>query len=530
MDADSVEVDDLRTGVYRGPPSSRLPAREGDDQDDGASDMSGSEPLRTSVDPDGRPFDFLVVTTNCVRDIGGNMGNADYSYSFVYKALEPVLSRFGRCRLVERPESSLAFQAKRSEAEGYRPVQLAIQPPQQGFFTPSVPTIMFPFWEFPDLPDRDFDYDTRQNWKRMLRHADLVLTACRFTAETIRETPGIGPVEVVPVPLAPSWFEVPAWDPDKVWSIDCRHTELGGREAGRPVAAAVAGPKPALWKRAAKRGLRGAKGFYRKHIIRWLSPEAVEKLFQAKNRLVRRVTKDGPPLLPRETLELSGLVYTSVFNLGDRRKNIEDLLSAFLIAFKDRPDVTLVLKLATNPNREHYEVKELRHRYKLLNIEHECRVVVVTDYLSDRQMTELMGATTFYLNTSRAEGSCLPLQEAMASGRPAVAPRHTAMLDYIDDAVAFVADTHPEPTYFPHDPEPRFETSWQRMVWADLRDRLHESAWTARHDRARYDEMARSARERMREQYGRDAAAAALSEALSRLDHRPDRGRHVWSA
>ena len=31
------------------------------------------------------------------------------------------------------------------------------------------------------------------------------------------------------------------------------------------------------------------------------------------------------------------------------RKNPHDLLTAFLLAFKDRPDVTLVLKLATTP-------------------------------------------------------------------------------------------------------------------------------------------------------------------------------------
>jgi glycosyltransferase involved in cell wall biosynthesis len=476
---------------------------------------------------DSRPVEFLVATTSAARDIRGNMGNADYSYSFVLKALVPVLEKLGRWRVVDRPESSLVYQAARAEAEGYRPIQLAIQPPHACYFTPSVPTIVFPFWEFPRIPDRDFNYDTRQNWRRMLGHADLIISACRFTADAFQQALPNSLVEVVPVPLAPEMFRTPAWDPAWTWKVQCRHTHLGGPKP--PLSATSHATKRAsLPKRAAKRVLLKARDAYKQKVMPWISAEAAERLFRAKNRLLKRVDIEAP-LLPKAELNLGGLVYTSVFNLGDRRKNIDDLMSAFILAFRDREDVTLVLKLATNPAREFYEMKELRNRHRLLGLEHRCSIVAITDYLSDEAMAGLMQATTYYLNTSRAEGSCLPLQEAMAAARPAVAPRHTAMEDYIDEDVAFVVPSHPEPTYFPHDPEPRFETSWHRLVWLKLHEQLLASAETACGNRAEYDRRAEAARVRMSEKYSQEAAKLALSQAIARIPSRSGPARLQWA-
>ena len=49
-----------------------------------------------------------------------------------------------------------------------------------------------------------------------------------------------------------------------------------------------------------------------------------------------------------------GPVYLTMINIGDERKNYADILSAFLLAFGERPDVTLVVKLVTNRLREHH--------------------------------------------------------------------------------------------------------------------------------------------------------------------------------
>src|SRR6201992_3268128 len=101
---------------------------------------------------DDRRIAFLVSTTPCARSIRDHMGSAAYSYYFVVEALAPVLETFGTWRLIDFPESRLASAAARAEAEGYRPIHLSVNPLQDVYYSPALPTVVFPFWEFPDLP------------------------------------------------------------------------------------------------------------------------------------------------------------------------------------------------------------------------------------------------------------------------------------------------------------------------------------------------------------------------------------------
>jgi glycosyltransferase involved in cell wall biosynthesis len=533
-----------------------------------------------------RPYAFLVSTTGCAKGIRNTLGSAAYSYFFVFEALAPVLETMGTWRIIEHPESSLPFAAARAEADGYQPVHLALNPPQDVYLTPALPNVIFPFWEFPDIPNRDFEYDTRQNWVRVCRRADLIVTACNFTRDAFRRTGVDVPISVVPVPLRPEQFEIPAWDPKHSWTLTCRHVSWGGPETTNPLVEEdedpTDDPLPTPVPTAGRVGLKrrgylaarrlfrkvypwlgtttleriarirkyvhlttggrpsmGRLGYaigrdlYRKHVKRWLSQDALKEITRTKVRTLKFLGREPvlalDPLLPSTPLTLSGLVYSSIFNLGDKRKNHHDLLSAYLLAFQDREDVTLVIKLATNPVREHHEIGLLEDMYELLGISHKCRLVVITDFLTSQQMDELMRVTTYYVNTSRAEGACLPLQQSLAAGRPSIAPDHTAMADFMDDQVGFVLRTFPEPTYWPHDPEMKTETYWNRMVWTDLRDQLIASADLVENDPTRYQEMAETAKARMASYATREVVEEALREALAKLPT-VETGRFAWAS
>jgi glycosyltransferase involved in cell wall biosynthesis len=483
------------------------------------------------TDDPGRPWAFLVSVPVVLDDLPARLGSADYSYGFVLQALRPVLERIGSVRMVPRPECSLISEAARAAAEGFRPVHLSLSPPQRTYLTPAVPTVLFPFWEFPRIPDRDFGHDTRQNWARTCRSANLILTACNLTAEAFRGAVVDVPRARVPVPVPPDAFQVADWDPRHAWSLTCRHVAWGGPPAlsAQRDAEAVAQLHDALPLRGVARIERGLRRRYHRYVRPYLSERAALRIRRAKNALLRKVDAPPPPRIPAQPLTLSGLVYTSIFNLGDPRKNPRDLLSAFLVAFRDRADATLVLKLAASPTTELHELRRIEALYRSLGLEHRCRVVVLVDYLSEADLDQLYRATTYYVNTSHAEGACLPLQRALACGRPGIAPAHTSMADYMDDRVGFVVASHPEPAPWPHDPELRCETTWHRLVWSDLHDQLRRSAAVAGSGSGTYHNLARAARDRMARYASQEAAVEALQRGLSRM--RPARlGALDWAA
>ena len=113
-------------------------------------------PFSSNRDP--RPPMFLVSTTPC-RTIGENLGESAYSYYFVLEALAPASIAWAAGRPSNGP--SPASLSRRAEADGFRPIHLVLNPPQDAYFFPSVPNVLFPFWEFPEVPNRDFGLDVR---------------------------------------------------------------------------------------------------------------------------------------------------------------------------------------------------------------------------------------------------------------------------------------------------------------------------------------------------------------------------------
>ena len=263
------------------------------------------------------------------------------------------------------------------------------------------------------------------------------------------------------------------------------------------------------------------RDLYRRHIRRWLSQDALEAISAAKIKALALIGREptavsDPPLESGPLTLGGGLVYLSIFTVGDLRKNYRDMLTAFLTAFRDRPDVTLVIKLVTNKSRERHEAGVLEREFLALGMAHACRVVVITEFLSEEQMDELFRVTTYYVNTSTAEGACLPLMRALGGGRPAIAPNHSAMADYVDDTVAFVPRAHLEPACWPHDPQQRLETTKHRLVWSDLVDAFRISAVVSERPE-HYALMSAAARARMADYATRDAAETALRDALGRM-------------
>ena len=211
---------------------------------------------------------------------------------------------------------------------------------------------------------------------------------------------------------------------------------------------------------------------------------AESKLMAKKNR-------------PREAAELvlNGVVYTSVFNPTDGRKDWESIVTAFCFALGSRSDAILILKITFNDLPAYLE--DVFNLFSQLH-PFKCRIIVVHGFLEDGDFENLLRATSYVVNTSKCEGQCLPLMEFMSAGKPAISPANTAMHDYIDDNNAFVVDSDVEPTYWPHDPRQILQTLWYRTSWESIVAAYKQSYQVAKDRPKEYGEMSNAAVESLR--------------------------------
>jgi glycosyltransferase involved in cell wall biosynthesis len=445
-----------------------------------------------------QPGRALVITTvGTAGTAAGLMGSASYSYYYVYEAFAPLLRRWGSVVVTDVEGLDAAVRA--AAREHAHTIHVSFRP--MNFFRPAAdaPNVAFPFWDFPDVPDYALGGNPQNDWAGIAGGLDLVLTASEFTREAFVRSGVRVPIRVTPVPVMAEYFGVAQWEPRAI-ILDCD--------------AYVLAPDVTQRRNASSR----AKDIYQRRVRPHLSLRSADlagafgRAAAAARSEWRDITSAG--LAPVSNVELPGVIYTTVLNPFDQRKNWEDLLTAFLFALRDRDDATLLIKLAVAPERATFGLNKIVRFWRRLGLSHRCRVVIITAYLADDAMTKLAAASTYYLNASRAEGACLPLQNFLAAGRPAIAPRHSAIADYFDDGCGFVVESHPEPAPWPQDPDGRCTTSWHRLVWTSLRDQIAESYRVATSDRAEYERLSANARETLQSLASADAVWARLEAAL----------------
>jgi hypothetical protein len=260
-----------------------------------------------------------------------------------------------------------------------------------------------------------------------------------------------------------------------------------------------------------------ARAWYR-DVLRDLMPGPVKRLASFCGRRLYRAYHGAPPVppapppLPEHDLTLRGTVYVSVLAPQDGRKNWQDMLMGFLWTFRENPDATLFLKMPVRGGVEAYHAL-----YAIMNrfAPFKCRVLCFAGFLDDDGYRDLVRAVTWYLNTSHAEGLCLPLMEFLSAGVPAIAPDHTAMADYIDPSLAFVLRASLEHNVWPFDPRDMFTTMRYRLNWQSLVEALEQSFVL---DAGGYAAMSEAAQSGMRGFCALDVVQTRLAQALGVAD------------
>ena len=406
-----------------------------------------------------------------------NMGAPQYSYYFVRKAFAPALDRLGRRIGVTDPDRQVDTIYGEAFARGEDCVFLSYSPPHTAAVSDVCPTLPVFAWEYDTIPAEIWDDNPRHDWRTTLSRTAGAITLSVDSAAAVRRVMG----EDYPV-----------------WPIPCPLFDSYAR-----------GETPASgWRAPTDLQLDGALAVNARDIdLRLFRPDSVRKRAVHALRLLNRAASEQK----LEPVSLQGAIYTSVLSPADDRKNWRGLIAGFVWAFQKNPDATLVIKL-THANIEDGIAKMLSFISVLPPFE--CNIVLIQGMLSSEAYNKLIEATSYYVNTSTAEGQCLPLTEYMSSGRPALAPAHSSLLDYVTPDNAFLIRSDEEPTLWPHDERGAIRACHHLISFADLMQQFRESFRVAANDPARYQRMSRAAVRTMQAFCSEEVVAGHLKQAI----------------
>ena len=445
---------------------------------------------------------FILYSQFNEEVIQSHLGEPGYSYYFILKAFQHVLADLGTVQVVRQPELEVDAIFEDCRARGEPCVFLPFAPAGKIPLDLKCPTVPVVAWEFSTFPDASLDEGSRNEWRVALAKLGRAIALSRYSARVIAEAMDRDfQISAVPPPLPARKIDDPTKESASI-GLDIESGETTLDTAVMNLQADLLAP--------ATRPANVASG-------------AIEESPLATGRHFPEFTS------ARETrvrLDAASVVYTAVLNPNDRTKNVSDLVTGFCWAFREIPDATLVLKVG-HPSWQSFSTRLTPILHQLSPFK--CRVCVIPGFLPAIEYEKLIRATTYYVNTSSAEGVCLPLMEFMSCGKPAIAPAHTAMSDYVDHDVAFLLRASRQITSWPNDPLERLCTMSFRLDWESLREAYRQSYELARINPAGYREMSERARERMREY----ASPASITEQLRRFfapnavsSAGPSHGRH----
>lgn len=419
---------------------------------------------------------IIVYSETNSTTIGENFGKSEYSYFFVLKEFLPVLRQLGTVFAVNDPFTEVDAIYRDATARGESCIFLSFSPPHRMPLGLACPTIPVFAWEFDSIPTETWFGEPFQDWRYVLKKTGRAITHSKFAVGAVRAAMGEDfPIASIPAPL---------------------YERFAGAAAGESLSFL---PQTLTWTNG---------GVIDSRRIDWTN-------YVRRDNPNRSNFSEEPPTniyIPEQEISLDGVVYTSIFSPYDGRKNYLDILNTFCWAFRDIADATLAFKLIQHSSRKAID-RLTDELYRLLPFR--CRIVVVDCFLSEVDYIELMLSTTYAVNASSGEGQCLPLMEYISAGKPAIAPIHTAMADYISADNAFVVDTTRAVTMWPHDPRGAFRTLTNRIDCTSLLRAFQDSYHVAKEAPDLYRAMAGNARSALQKHCSSEVVRERLSSFLN---------------
>lgn len=447
---------------------------------------------------------ILVYTKFNSKNITDSLGKSEYSYYFVLRKFLPVLREIAEVVILKNPSEEISKHVLDAKNKGIKCIFLSFTAPHNLILDLPCLTIPVFAWEYDTIPNESWGNNEKNNWVNVLKTAGQAITHSEHSAKAIWKELGRDfPILICPAPI----------EGHHIFSL----SDLKEREVLKNYTLKLDN-KIIESDGVQHSPLENAKGFAKRieltHVLlqmwahevledqlpRWLyrclrniylfSGTAVAKSV----RTIQNALRPGPipPVGPKQNGSsqkvYSGVIYTSILNISDKRKNYMDMVAAFCFALQEHPNATLIIKTPIMEDIYFFKQKVTNFLRSLPPFK--CKVVVMGNYLNSQAYQDLMRSTTFYVNTSYGEGQCLPLMEFMSAGIPAIAPFATALKDYINGSNAFMVKTAAVPTCWQHDERIAIRTVHHRPDWYSLVDAYRASFQLALTNEAAYRQMA----------------------------------------
>lgn len=483
-----------------------------------------------------KPLILLYSETNA-NNISERMGLPEYSYYFVLKWFTPILNELGETRIIYNPKIEADEIYLQCKQEGRPCVLLSFSAPHCTLLPDLCPTIPVVAWEFERIPDHQWDENPYSDWRALFRKTGMAITHSEFAKKAIQKAMPDGfPVWSIPAPV---------WDRFHAWG---QQLNRSGRTPGRGLEVTVHGamfdsanhissdpqaqwlilppppppvepppppPIDAKLERKLKRRARRKRSL-EKFLAR-ISGKSRASVSPTEPAPLPPPPPPPPPPMPTDHIErrlsVSGVVFASVLNSRDGRKNWVDLITAFASKFQNTPDAVLIFKL--NDPDSHRSFMDLEHELKRF-IWLKCRIIAFNGYMPDDDYKRFLSGVDYIVNASSGEGQCLPLMELMSMGTPAIAPNHTSMADYITEQNAFILPATKFVTGWPHDPRFVYSTMAFRVHWDALCEAYGHAYELAKSDPDAYLKMCEAAATQLETHCSHKVVVEALSSVMAR--------------
>jgi glycosyltransferase involved in cell wall biosynthesis len=150
-----------------------------------------------------------------------------------------------------------------------------------------------------------------------------------------------------------------------------------------------------------------------------------------------------------------------------KRKNLPELIEAFVREFGDEPKVKLVVKTAFGFTSLEDAVAETAAAIRRANpspkFKAEDRIKLFAHFWPDEAIEALMQRADCYVSLHSGEGWCYPLFDAACNGTPVIATGYSGPLDYLDPQHHHLVryemepvDTTGQPDFFVFTPDMRW--------------------------------------------------------------------------